>query len=439
MDEYGTPKEKSAIEDKATRDLNRIRNSLSFRIGLEMTKSLRKPWLIPLLPINISYLLFTYVLRRKGQITNSTNLVSNIQNKQRNSIILFPTNGVGMGHLARMHALAKEMKLEDPKLEIIFFTTNYVLHPIYSEGIACYHLPNKNKFQGMSATQWNEICEEMLANVISIHKPFAFVFDGAYPYRGVLNAIKTQNMIENIWIRRQGKPEYDNTPSDAYGIFNRIIVPGDFLPINSEEMSKWPIDEINVGQPIVGSIKIENKINLKQRLGIPENSTVGLVMLGAGVINDVGSLLNQVVKKLLNNGSYVIVGDSMLNPSNFHLNHQNIRFISEYPIMRHRSSFDYAVIAGGYNSVHEVVKHRLPAVIIPNENTKKDDQIARAEAVAQLGLALTARSNNPQNIELALERIMAKNVRKQVIDKIISYGMINGANNAAKFILGLKK
>jgi spore coat polysaccharide biosynthesis predicted glycosyltransferase SpsG len=437
MDEYGTPKEINAIEDKATRELNRIRKSLSFRIGLKITESLRKPWLLPILPINISYLFLKYALERKGNLNNSTDLINKIQYKQRNCVILFPTNGVGMGHFARMHALAKEMKLEDSKLEIIFFTTNYVLHPIYSEGIACYHLPNRNKFDGMKATQWNEICEEMLANVINIHKPFAFIFDGAYPYRGVLNAIKPQNMIERIWIRRQGKSEYDNTPKDAYDIFNRIIIPGDFLPVNSEEMSKWPINEINVGQPIVSSIKTNG--NLKQRLGIPENSIVGLVMLGAGVINDVGGLLNQVVKRLLKNGSFVIVGDSMLNPSNFNFKHQNIRFISEYPIMQHRSSFDYAVIAGGYNSVHEVVKYRLPAVIIPNEKTKKDDQIARAEAVSQMGLALTAKSNNPRNIELALERIMVKEVREQVINKIVAYGMINGANNTAKFILGLKK
>ena len=56
-----------------------------------------------------------------------------------------------------------------PGVEIVFFTTNYVLHPVYSEGMTCYHLPSRKKFEGMEARTWNQQCEDILANVFSVH------------------------------------------------------------------------------------------------------------------------------------------------------------------------------------------------------------------------------------------------------------------------------
>ena len=80
--------------------------------------------------------------------------------------------------------LAMALRRKDPSIEIVFFTTNYVLHPLYAEGMSAYHLPNRQKFENMDARTWNLQCEEMLANVFSVHRPSIFVFDGAYPYRG---------------------------------------------------------------------------------------------------------------------------------------------------------------------------------------------------------------------------------------------------------------
>ena len=54
----------------------------------------------------------------------------------------------------------------------------------------------------MDARTWNSQCEEMLANVFSVHKPSIFVFDGAYPYRGMLNAIKGRVGVKRVWVRR---------------------------------------------------------------------------------------------------------------------------------------------------------------------------------------------------------------------------------------------
>ena len=43
---------------------------------------------------------------------------------------------------------------------------------------------------------------EMLANVSRYTNLSIFVFDGAYPYRGMLNAIKGRVGVKRVWVRR---------------------------------------------------------------------------------------------------------------------------------------------------------------------------------------------------------------------------------------------
>ena len=93
----------------------------------------------------------------------------------------FSTNGVGMGHYAS-HTPAMALKRKDPSIEIVFFTTNYVLHPLYSEGMSAYHLPTVK-----SSKIWMR--ERGTYSAINVEKrflgppPFYFHIRWAYPYR----------------------------------------------------------------------------------------------------------------------------------------------------------------------------------------------------------------------------------------------------------------
>ena len=50
----------------------------------------------------------------------------------------------------------------------------------------------------MSARQWNGLVEEMLTLIFEMHSPKWFIFDGAFPYRGMLNAIQASAKYEEI-------------------------------------------------------------------------------------------------------------------------------------------------------------------------------------------------------------------------------------------------
>ena len=435
--EYGNPGGSEALLERSSRRLDAVKSSLSFRLGNLLISSVIRPWRLAILPFTLPKLLWSYGQERIGnKMVESQGKIS-LSNNTRNCVILFPTNGVGMGHYARMYALAMAMKRRDPSLEVVFFTTNYVLHPLYAEGVTAYHLPNRKKFQNMDAATWNSQCEEMLANVFSVHKPSIFVFDGAYPYRGMLNAIKNRGGIARVWVRRITRKGKDSVPVDSYSHFDRIIVPGDLIEPDMEELAKWPVDEINLTSPLlsVSRSDLYPRGELRSRLGIPADATVCLVSLGAGEINDISNLRKFVLEGLLERDIYVVIADSMLKPMKATFDDKRVRIVQGFPLMRNRNCLDFAIIAGGYNSVNECLLLRLPSMIIPNDKTSRDDQPGRAERAAEGGGAILVEKADSGIIGLALDRICDPDVRSEMAERLVMSISDDGAESLAESLL----
>ena len=434
---YGSPKGNDAIAEKNVRRLNAIKSSFSFRLGNLLVTSVIRPWKLVILPFTVTGLLWDIGRERLGKKSMGHDQVLISSSSTRNCVVLFPTNGVGMGHYARMYALAMAMRRKDPSLEIVFFTTNYVLHPLYAEGITAYHLPNRQKFQEMDARTWNSQCEEMLANVFSVHRPSIFIFDGAYPYRGMLNAIKTRAGVTRVWIRRITRKGKDGVPVDSYSHFERIVVPGDLIEPDMEELAKWPVEEINLTSPLlsVSRSDLHPRGELRSRLGIPSDATVCLVSLGAGEINDIEDLRRFVVGGLLERGIYVIIADSMLKPMRSRFEDDKIRVVQSFPIMRNRNCLDFAITAGGYNSVNECQLLRLPSVIIPNYETRRDDQPGRATKAAERGGSILVERADKDIIGLALDRICDPDVRSSMAERLVMGVSDDGAESLAESLL----
>ena len=103
--------------------------------------------------------------------------------------------------ILRLFAVAKALRKQDPDLEIVFFTPMPTLHIPYSENFPTYHLSGRYKHADMDTQTWNMLVEEMLTLVIEVHKPKWFLFDGAYPYRGMLNAIGNKSSTEKDLVK----------------------------------------------------------------------------------------------------------------------------------------------------------------------------------------------------------------------------------------------
>jgi len=367
--------------EKTSRELDRIRNSFSFRSGQIIAKSLKFPLLLPILPFWLLGFIFVYGLERLGKKSAHTvNSGRKIVDPKR-CIVFFPTNGVGLGHFTRLFAVAKRVREQDPDVEIVFVTTMAALHLLESEGIPSYHLPGAYMFNDMSSAEWNAITEELLATVFEIHRPSVFVFDGAFPYRGMLNAIKNREGLTNVWLRRGAfKKGGTKIPVDSIEHFHHLLRPGDSVETTVEEIDfNTPVTHL---KPILFA-KPEDLLSRKDarlRLGLPTDAIAVYLQLGAGKINDIEGQLDMAIRLLNEHENvHMVVGESIIG-DRLKLKGDRVRIIRDYPNSLLFNAFDFAIMAGGYNSYHEAIAFALPTLFIPNLNTGMDDQLARVKA-----------------------------------------------------------
>ena len=358
------------------REVKRLRSTVSFQLGVHLTSVVRRPWRLLILPISFPVLTLKLGLQRIGRRPIlSENTIEKVDEPERNHcIVLFPTNGVGFGHFTRMYALARALRKEDPTLEIVFFTPMPTLHILYNEQFPTYHLAGRYKHANMSASEWNGLVEDMLHMVFDMHRPKWFMFDGAFPYRGMLNAIASQPHMKKWWMRRGSIKKSKSVPVDSFSFFDGVIVPSEEEGVQSE-------GDHHVVAPVIAIEPNDawDRSFARSRLSIPENGKVVYVQLGAGRINSIENILKQVLEALYAYPDiHVVLGESMLG-ERLMFTHDRLRVIRDYPNALYAHGFDAAVQAGGYNSYQEMRMFGVPTLFIPNIETGMDDQVARCK------------------------------------------------------------
>ena len=436
---FSLPSKESMEIEKYKRELRRTRNSASFRIGNTIVANLVRPWRIIFLPFALIKLSWRLVGERLGKIKSPySNYSLDDGLEKRKSIVLFPTNGVGFGHFTRLLAVGKRIKKISPEIEVVFFTTMPTLHILKEQGdFTAYHIPGRRYYDGMDARSWNTIIEEFLSNVLEIHRPSLFIFDGAYPYRGMLNSITNRKKLNKMWLRRATfKKNTLDTPVETINCFDSIIFPKDSVEHEYKDEEKYNANIISCN-PIVLLNKedLVTREEILSRLGIPHDSIVVYVQLGAGNINDINSEIGMTMDALEKHENiYVVLGESMIG-KRLEVTGERIRIIRDYPNSRFFNAFDFAIMAAGYNSFHEAISFNLPTIFYPNLDTGKDDQYARAKIAENIGAMVVIKQRKINKIAAAIERLCDVKVRERMKRNIKKLQTSNGALQLAKYIV----
>jgi len=426
--------------EKKSRELRNIRQSPAYMIGKHISDTYRNPLKMLLLPISLSLLSFKIV--RGTAVYGNDSEFSDISEMgapsiRRNSIVFFPTNGVGFGHFTRTLAVARKLKKLDESLEIVFFTTMPTLHPLSEEGFLTYHLPPRYKYEGMEPRIWNSLVEELLLTVFSLHRPKMFIFDGAFPYRGMLNSIKGSEDMAKVWLRRgMFRKDSKPIPEETINHFDAVIRPGDSSP--SEDVA-----EVEHNAAIIGCNPItlidENDLapvgELRKRLGIPDSAIVCYLQLGAGRINDISSEIQFTLDALSRHSQIItVVGESILG-ERISFSGDSVRILRDYPNAMYFQDFDFAVLAGGYNSYHEAIQASLPTICYPNLKTGTDDQLARTKAAQEAGCMIVVKNRDKSTIGAAIDRIADDGIRNKMRICSKAIQRKNGSSQIAEWIV----
>ena len=405
----------SMLDAYNAREIRRLKNSASFRIGRILTSAIIRPWKIIILPIEIFYLIYCIGMERLGKraVPYEGRTQETLARKTSDCVLFFPTNGVGFGHFTRMYALAKRWRDQSPATEIIFFTTMPTLHLLYSENFLTYHISGRKKYKDITASQWNAMVEEQLSLIFSQHRPSTFVFDGAYPYRGMLNAIRDVNGMQKVWMRRGMFKKGSNIPIDSIQHFDLIIRPEDSTPMKPSEIDH-SVETLVVPPIILLDRKdLMPKEQARIRLGLPIDGKVAYVQLGAGRINDIESEVRLAVNALRSRDVIVVLGESMLG-ERLSIDIEGVILLRDYPNSMYFNAFDASVQAGGYNSYHEVRKFGIPTAFFPNMKTGMDDQLARCKQAEEEGWGIVVQNRTKQTIQKAVDQILVMEKRTPI-------------------------
>ena len=392
--------------ERLQRENRRLRETVSFRLGYHLTNALRKPWKLVFLPLSFPILCVKIGMERLGKFaTNNSERSLCEPYDKKNCTVLFPTNGVGFGHFTRMYAVANELRNANPDMEIIFFTTMPTLHIPYVDNFPTYHLAGKHKFSDMDTNTWNMLVEEMLTLVIETHSPSNFIFDGAFPYRGMLDSIHGREEINKIWMRRGMFKRGKTVPVGSIEHFDLIVHPGDAIDVVDSEI-EHNVEVLKTNPVILLDLeKMFTKDVAKNRLGLPADSKVTYVQLGAGQINDIESEIRLTIDALLEHENMrVVVGESMLG-KRIEISNERVHLLRDYPNSLYFHAFNYSIQAGGYNSFHEMRTMKIPTLFYPNMNTGMDDQKARCEISVSEGWGIINISRNAKTISKDIKKL----------------------------------
>ncbi|MYL61973.1 hypothetical protein GLW07_01260 [Bacillus hwajinpoensis] len=352
-----------------------------------------------------------------------------------NAILFVPTNGAGLGHLTRLLAIARRVKRIDPSKKIIFHTTSSAMHLILQEGFLGYHLPSKMLFpKEMSAKQWNAMLRDHLETVIGIHQPETIVFDGAFPYAGLVASMRKKDGLRKIWVKRgqhkEGKAELVETKEAE---FDEVYVPGEAGGENS--MTKEGIKTFCEPVLYLDREELKDRESVRRQWNIPEGMKMVYVQLGAGKINDIHSTISILLNELLKRDDvFVVIGESIIG-NRMDLKMDRVLTLRDYPNSIYFNAFDLIVTATGYNTFHEVMYFGVPSILIPNENTKTDDQVARAMIAGNAGAAIVLRDPGAADFEKAIQEALDEENNQNMRRSAHSLMKENGAQQMAEMIV----
>jgi len=349
---------------------------------------------------------------------------------QRKNILFMTSNGAGLGHLTRLMAVADHLKQDH---NVVFFTLSRAAAITSSRGYPVEYLSSRRS--GESTALWNRRLRKRVELLIEEYDIDGLVFDGTFPYNGLMQALAKLPLVKTVWMRRgMWKPGIGEHSIVTAERFNLVIEPGDFAEEVDVGLTTQHPSDNSIGPIVLQSREILNRTDARDELGIGHASTAVLLLLGAGQINDTESLTSEIVRDLQSRPeTQIVLGHSVLSRQTIEPP-PGVQVVSIYPISAYFAAFDFSVMASGYNSFHEALWYKLPTLFVPNMETKTDDQHARAKWAHDHGMARMYVEGQQAGLVDGLAQLADVATRRTMIDRMATLARDDGASQASELI-----
>ena len=354
-------------------------------------------------------------------------------------LLFYAVNGLGLGHVTRLIAIARQVRRQTPDAEIVFLTSSEAESVIYREGFAAFKVPSKTlrAEANIRPATYARLLQTVVLNLVAAFNPHALIVD-TFP-AGVIQELLPVLRWDGrkVFVYRVQRSEVAHSPlmQNTLLLYHLAIVPHD----KDEEDTPLPDDLPAVW---TGPILIRDRSEAKTReearrlLNLPPNLPIVYITFGGGGDKEMNRALHLATHALADvPNTHLAVACAPLYRGDMP-RHPNLTLVDYYPMAELYAAFDASVSAAGYNTTMELLHHGVPTAFVPFAR-QVDDQEARARHIATLGAGLSLPILEAEALRAALARLLDAEAAGEM--RLAAQELVpdSGAERAAKAILEL--
>ena len=351
---------------------------------------------------------------------------------RRRAIFLSP-NGIGMGHLTRLLAVARRCSAD---LEPVFLSMSQAVGVVREWGYVAEYFPY-HAHTGETADAWNAALRARLEEAIAFYDARCVVFDGNVPYQGLTACRRAHPDRAFVWIRRGlWRAEAGRAAIERSRHFDLVVEPGELAASLDVGATAGRRDETVQVPPVLllDAEELLDRDAARAELGLDPGRTAVLVQLGSRNNFDYAAIDQAILDELGGRPDVELVHvDWLIGEAEPELP-PRVRRLRTFPVTRYLRAFDLAVSAVGYNSFHELLAFGVPSIFVPNENPIMDAQELRAAWAERHGLALAVGRRDPYRMVRALRSLLDPATRAEISARCAALPRMDGAAQVARHI-----
>lgn len=349
----------------------------------------------------------------------------------RRRMLFVSSNGVGLGHLTRLLAVARRMPAD---VEPTFLTMSQALPIVRQCGYPVEYLPF-HVYANCDPAAWNPWFADQLGQVIDFHRAETVVFDGGNPYQGLLDAMARRTEAKLVWVRRGMWREHQNneTAIRRQRFFDLIVEPAEIASAADRGATTKNSAFATQVAPIrlLDDDEILSKEAACAEIGLDPKRPSCLIQLGSGSNRDIVSMIDTVLDRVSRvEGMQPVIAEWMISPNALDF-WPGVKRLRGFPLSRYFNAFDFTVSAAGYNSFNEIVSFGLPAIFMANDHAMMDDQGGRARFAQDNDAAFHLPDHHPEAVGPLVSKLLDPELRTIMKANCQRISLGNGARDAA--------
>lgn len=371
---------------------------------------------------------------RRGRLVTVPRVMAAVPRKPRIALLM-SSNGVGLGHLTRLMAIARKLPSD---IRPVFFTLSRAARLAVGAGYLVEHT-SFHRYIATTPERWNTVLARELSLALDFYDPEVLVFDGNVPYAGLLLALQSRTQVRKLWIRRGFWRADEGGILKRAKHFDAIVEPNDLAQERDDGPTARLRNTILTVDPVLMIDPTErlSRWAARRKLGIGLGQRAVMLQLGSGNNFDFSEKRHRILSRLLADPSVVVIelcspiADALEEPKPLGARHRQLRL---YPAYRFSRAFSAAIVAAGYNSFHECLYGAIPTLFVANLAGEMDRQDLRALHASSKEWGIDGTNASGIALDQLVDRLMDAHEQHRMRRNLSELSLPRGAAQIAQLI-----